>query len=388
MGIHAPERGLRWISINSTPIFSKDGDTPDAAIATFIDITARHEALAALHENEERFRQAFAQSPIGMLLCQLDGHVFKANAAFCRMSGYKDDEIIGHRLGDLAPDVSTADEEIALFARIACGEIGEFSVQQEQVHKDGHIYVVQSSVSLVRSSTHVPLYCLAHVEDLTERQRRQLEALAKQSLSVQEEERTRLSRELHDDVGQSLTALKLLLRRVQQNCSHGLATECLRQAREATEQVMGDVRAIAYRLRPAQLDELGLMSSLRWHLDKVARPAGLEVVLSGNLGNERLPEALELCCFRVVQEALTNVMKHARASKLEVGLNRRENMVVLTLRDNGIGFDVTRHYLEPDNLFSLGLIGMRERVAAMGGRLEVKSSLGRGTEISAVFPLS
>ena len=388
MGIHAPERGLRWISINSTPIFSKDGDTPDAAIATFIDITARHEALAALHENEERFRQAFAQSPIGMLLCQLDGHVFKANAAFCRISGYADNEIIGHRLGDLAPDVSTADEEIALFARIACGEIGEFSVQQEQVHKDGHIYVVQSSVSLVRSSTHVPLYCLAHVEDLTERQRHQLEALAKQSLSVQEEERTRLSRELHDDVGQSLTALKLMLRRVQQTCSHGLATECLRQANEATEHLMADVRAIAYRLRPAQLDDLGLMSSLRWHLDKVARPAGLEVVLSGNLGNERLPEALELCCFRVVQEALTNVLKHARASTLDIGLNRGENKVVLTLRDNGIGFDVTRHYLVPDNSSSLGLIGMRERVATTGGRLEVKSSPGRGTEISAVFPLS
>ena len=387
MGIHAPESGLRWISINSTPIFTKDSDTPDAVIATFIDITARHDALAALHENEERFRQAFAQSPIGMLLCQLDGHVFKANAAFCRMSGYTDDEIIGHRLGDLAPQASSADEEIALFARIASGEIAGFSVQQGQVRKDGHVYVVQCSVSLVRSSTNVPLYCLAHVEDLTERQRHQLEALAKQSLSVQEEERTRPSRELHDDVGQSLTALKLLLRRVQQNCSHGLITECLRQANEATEQLMSDVRAIAYRLRPSQLDDLGLMSSLRWHLDKVTRPAGLEVALSGNLGNERLPEALELCCFRVVQEALTNVLKHARASRLEVDLNRAGTKVVLTLRDNGIGFDVTRHYLVPDNSRSLGLIGMRERVAAMGGRLEVDSSLGGGTEIRAAFPL-
>jgi PAS domain S-box-containing protein len=387
MGIHAPERGLRWISINSTPIFAHGSDTPEAAITTFIDITARYEVLAALHENEERFRQAFAQSPIGMLLCQLDGHVFKANAAFCRMSGYDDDEIIGHRLGDLAPQVSTADEEIALFARISCGEIADFSVQQEQVHKDGHIYVVQSSVSLVRSSANAPLYCLAYVENLTERQRHQFEALAKQALSVQEEERTRLSRELHDDVGQSLTALKLMLRRVQQNCSHGQATECLRQANEATEHLMADVRAIAYRLRPSQLDDLGLMSSLRWHLDKVARPAGLEVVLSGNLGNERLPEALELCCFRVVQEALTNVLKHAHASKLEVGLNRLDSRIFLALRDNGVGFDVTRHYLVPDNSRSLGLIGMRERVAAAGGRLEVKSSPGQGTEIRVSFPL-
>ena len=100
-----------------------------------------------------------------------------------------------------------------------------------------------------------------------------------------------------------------------------------------------------------------------------------------------MPEALELCCFRVVQEALTNVLKHALASRLEVGLNRLDARLVLTLRDNGIGFDVTRHYRVPDNSRSLGLIGMRERVAAMGGRLEVESSPGRGTEIRAAFPL-
>jgi two-component system sensor histidine kinase UhpB len=178
-----------------------------------------------------------------------------------------------------------------------------------------------------------------------------------------------------------------MLRRVQQNCSHGQATECLRQANEATEHLMADVRAIAYRLRPSQLDDLGLMSSLRWHLDKVARPAGLEVVLSGNLGNERLPEALELCCFRVVQEALTNVLKHARASRLEVSLNRLDNRILLTLRDDGVGFDVTRHYLVPDNSRSLGLIGMRERVAAAGGRLQVKSSPGQGAEIRVSFSM-
>jgi PAS domain S-box-containing protein len=388
MGVNLPVRGLRWISINSAPIFTKGGDTPDAAITTFIDITARNAALASLHENEERFRQAFAQSPIGMLLCQLDGHVFKANAAFCRMSGYADSEIIGHRLGDLAPHASTADEEVTLFARIACGTLDEFSIQQEQVHKDGHVYVVQNSVSLVRSSSNAPLYCLAHVEDLTEWQRRQLEALAKQSLRVQEEERTRLSRELHDDVGQSLTALKLMLRRIQQNCGHGLATDCLRQATETIERLMSDVRAIAYRLRPSQLDDLGLMSSLRWHLDTVARPAGLEVVLNDTLGNQRFPEALELCCFRVAQEALTNVLKHARATRLEVCLSRINMKLLLSLRDNGIGFDVTRHYLVPDNSPSLGLIGMRERVATLNGHLEVYSSPGHGTEIRATFPLS
>ncbi len=388
MAIDAPRLGSRLINVNSQPIFASNAPTPKAVVATFTDITERYRTLATLHENEERFRQAFARSPVGIVLCNLDGYVFKANAAFCRMSGYTEEEIVGHRFGDLMLRPDAAAEESELFRRIACGEISEFSAQQEYAHKDGHFYLAANSISAISDSTGTPLYCIAHLEDLSERQRRQLEALAKQTLKAQEDERARLSRELHDEIGQSLTALKLTLQRAQGKGAKSMTLDCLRDATEATQTLMETVRGIAYRLRPAQLDDLGLMPSLRWYLDKVIRPTGLPYILAGNLDEERFPADLELCCFRVAQEALNNIMKHARATTIEVSLYRTGNLLTLELRDNGVGFDVAKYLLAPDNTRSLGLIGMRERVASAGGRLQVNSKSGQGTEIRADFPLS
>jgi two-component system sensor histidine kinase UhpB len=148
------------------------------------------------------------------------------------------------------------------------------------------------------------------------------------------------------------------------------------------------VRGLAYRLRPSQLDELGLMSSLRWHIDKVVRPIGLSSLLGGNLNDARLPAELEVCCFRVAQEALNNVIKHAAASRIEVDLDREGEQFTLSIRDNGIGFNVEDAYLTPERGQALGLIGMRERVSAMRGRLRVQSTPGQGTLIIATFPLS
>jgi signal transduction histidine kinase len=150
---------------------------------------------------------------------------------------------------------------------------------------------------------------------------------------------------------------------------------------------MDSVRGIAYRLRPSQLDDLGLMASLRWHMDKVIRPTGVPYALVGNVDETRFPADIELCCFRVVQEALNNVMKHARATRIEVNLYRTENALALQVRDEGIGFDVSNGLLAPESIGSLGLIGMRERVAATGGQLQIHSMPGQGTEIDANFPL-
>jgi PAS domain S-box-containing protein len=362
---------------------------PDGSIfSSWRDITERHFTQAALYENEERFRLAFIKSPIGMMLCHLDGYIFKVNAAACLMTGYSENETIGRRLSDLVLRDSAAAEEIELFRRIAAGDIKSFSVQQEHVHKDGHVYIAQNSLSVVCDNANTPLYGIAHLEDLTERQRRQLEALAKQTLKAQEEERFRLSRELHDDIGQSLTALKLALQRAQRKSGNEEVLSFMQEASDGTRHLLEAVRNIAYRLRPAHLTDLGLMSSLRWHIDKVVRPTGLSCTLGGNLKEIRLPAELEVCCFRVAQEALNNVIKHARATRIEVHLDRLADSITLSVRDDGIGFDVSKAYLTAENANSLGLIGMRERIAAMNGWLEVNSSPGHGTEIIATLPLA
>jgi two-component system sensor histidine kinase UhpB len=151
---------------------------------------------------------------------------------------------------------------------------------------------------------------------------------------------------------------------------------------------MGDVRSLAHQLRPSELDELGLVASLRSHFDKVVRPLGLAVQFHENLGEDRLQAALELCCFRVVQEALTNCVRHAQAKAVSVMLERTPGVLKLQVRDDGIGFDKLRQGLPGDGgSNSLGLLGIRERVAAIGGQLQIHAVPGQGTGILVSFAL-
>jgi two-component system sensor histidine kinase UhpB len=224
--------------------------------------------------------------------------------------------------------------------------------------------------------------------DITERKRIQSEDLAAKIFAAQEEERARLSHDLHDEVGQTLTALKIAMIRAQHGCTGSVAQGCLDQAQQITERLMGDVRSLAHQLRPSELDELGLVASLRSHFDKVVRPLGLAVQFHENLGEDRLQAALELCCFRVVQEALTNCVRHAQAKAVSVMLERTPGVLKLQVRDDGIGFDKLRQGLPGDGgSNSLGLLGIRERVAAIGGQLQIHAVPGQGTGILVSFAL-
>jgi len=217
--------------------------------------------------------------------------------------------------------------------------------------------------------------------DITERKRLQSEDLAARIIATQEQERARLSHDLHDEVGQSLTALKINLARAQQGCVNAMANGCFIQAQIITERLMCDVRSLAHQLRPSELDELGLVAALRSHLDKIVRSLGLTVSLDENLGERRLSPAIELCCFRVTQEALTNCVRHARAERVDVSLQLAQGKLTLRVRDDGCGFAVLQDFPGTASHKSLGLIGMRERVATIGGQLQIKSSPGQGTEI-------
>ena len=218
------------------------------------------------------------------------------------------------------------------------------------------------------------------------RKQAQLQDVAQGVIVAQEQERARISHELHDEVGQSLTALKITLNRAQQNLSNRERVEqALVAGQRMLEGLMNDVRAISYRLRPAEIDQLGLVAALRSHLDKAIRPLGQNVTLFENLGEARLSPDLELCCFRVVQEALTNCLRHAKASTIVVSLIFEAPRLRLSIKDDGCGFDVARYYSSKKDSTSLGLVGMRERVVANGGVFQIRTALDGGTEVVAIF---
>ena len=217
-------------------------------------------------------------------------------------------------------------------------------------------------------------------DDLTQAGR-QLAALSGELLAVQERERQALSHELHDEIGQSLTALRITLETARRGAVEPEMTT-LAYAISIVDTLLDDVREIARGLRPSQLDELGLLPALRWHVDKIGQTTGLHCALESDIGDRRFLPALELACFRTAQEAITNALRHARASEINLSLTLGDDGLQLSVRDNGVGFDGADLRHTP-----LGLLGMRERVAGLGGSLRIDSAPGAGTEIFATFPL-
>lgn len=202
-----------------------------------------------------------------------------------------------------------------------------------------------------------------------------------------EDERRRLSLELHDEVGQMLAALNINLEMIRRRQPGLDASEPMRNARQITADLMKSVRRIVHQLRPPQLDDLGLAAAIRGHLDLIRRNSLLSVGLNENLGAARLPRAVEMTCFRVVQESLTNTLRHASAGHVEVTLTRAPDTLTLAVVDDGIGFEPDaspQHRLQAGHL---GLHGMQERVHGLGGRFEIASSPGQRCRIIAVIPL-
>ena len=210
--------------------------------------------------------------------------------------------------------------------------------------------------------------------------------LIRMLVAAEEKERGRLSRELHDHVGQQLTGLLLGLRVLERDEPSPERLARIRELGELTSTLSGELHEVAVQLRPPALDNLGLERALRSHLDEWSERHGIEVEFEADpLDETSLTGEIEATIYRIVQEALTNVVKHANATRVEVELERREGSIVACVTDNGVGFDPSN---EPrGGSRRLGLRGMRERLALLGGRLEISSGKGEGTTLTAHIPV-
>jgi len=214
--------------------------------------------------------------------------------------------------------------------------------------------------------------------------REQLKALSRRLLTAQEEERRRLAVELHDELGQVLTAVKINLASLERLSGAAAAPAHLRDAIASVDRAMETVRDLALDLRPSVLDDLGLPAAVRWYVDRFARATHIEAHLSIDAIPHLAPE-LETACFRVAQEALTNVARHAHARNVWVDLHLVAGALDLRIRDDGIGFDAGVAREHAVGGASMGLLGMQERVALLGGEHELLSVPGGGTEVRVRF---
>lgn len=216
------------------------------------------------------------------------------------------------------------------------------------------------------------------------RTRAALSDLSARLVEVQETERRALSRELHDEVGQSLSALLLAIDNVTATLPSGGSSESriqLHEIRRLAERTVTVVRDMSLLLRPSMLDDLGLVPALQWQAREISRNNNVRIEVQANLASEDLPDEHKTCIYRIVQEALRNVMRHARAKSVHISLTHPDGTLRLTIRDDGQGFT-------PERDKGMGLLGMQERVSHLHGAFELVSQPGKGTAIQVELPLA
>jgi PAS domain S-box-containing protein len=340
---------------------------------------------AALRENEERLKLAFAGAQEGVWDWNLETNAVVYSSRWKEMLGYADDEIepnVGAWERLLHPD--DRDKAGRLNETVKAGADtyeGEFRL----LHKDGHYVEVLSRGYPVRRVPGGPIVRIVGTHfDLTERKRAEAERARREFLArlvfAQEDERRRIAREMHDQFGEQLTALALRIRLLKDAAgdrpdlgAHIGSIETIAQ------RIDHDVEQLVWQLRPTALDDLGLRAALGNYVQDWSARVGIDAQLhTSGLMDDRLPADVETALYRIAQEALTNVAKHAAASSVEVILERRADSVLLIVEDDGVGFDPASRETATDGF---GLVGMRERAALVGATLEIESSSGNGTAI-------
>jgi signal transduction histidine kinase len=212
-----------------------------------------------------------------------------------------------------------------------------------------------------------------------ERQRK----LSKSLVDIQEAERRHIAQELHDHLGQILTGLQFMLETTKQQAT-GMQRSKLEEIQDSVSDIIREVREMSLNLRPSMLDDMGLVLTLLWHFDRYTSQTGIRVNFQRNEIPERLPPEIVIAAYRIIQEALTNVARHAQVSEVLVGLVAQDKTLWVEVLDKGKGFEVSAELEQP----SSGLSGMRERASLLGGYLVLESFLNQGTQIIAALPLT
>ncbi len=329
---------------------------------------------------DELYRLINAAGRDLILLLDPAGHVLYAGSSLRQILGYNPLDVIGSSLFDgFQPEDRPAVQQ--QWAHLST--IGVTRITGRYRHADGSWRAIEISATSVLQSG-LP-YVFALGQDVTEHRR--IEEVLRSSLEVQENERRHLARELHDEIGQVLTAVKIRLQAIQQTPRRATRAALLAEGQDIVNQALQQVRDLSLGLRPSLLDDFGLVAAMQWYVNRVAEHTGLTVDFVADPVEPRLPPVLETTCFRVTQEAVTNVVRHAAAQQVQVELRRQGDTLRLTIRDDGVGFDVRSAGEQALHGTSLGLRGMQERVLLAGGRINIQSAPAQGTQIIACFPL-
>ena len=352
------------------------------------------EAARSLRDAHNRYHRTIDSLMDAIVAVDGAQNIILFNPAAERMFGVTADAVYGTALEQLIPDAARGAHHRHIERFVQFGSLSRAmspNIEINGVRSDGSEFPIESTISQTWIDGKPQL--TAVLRDVTHKRRaeaemremnRQLRALSASLQNVREQERTRIAMELHDDLGQQLTGLKLelswLVGRIREGrqATHG----DIDQVRHQVDAAITAVRRIATELRPLVLDELGFGEAVTWQTGEFSKRSGIEVALALPAAASVKDDAVATGLYRIVQESLTNIARHAGATRVTVGLIADQNQLVLSVRDNGTGLAAGAR-----EGGGLGLVSMRERATALGGQLSIRSVAGAGTTVEVILPL-
>ncbi len=352
--------------------------TPEVRDGEVVGIVGIARHITQPGQAEEALRSLFNGVPVGLCRMTPRGQILDANPALAQMLGFSD---IRTLLRANAADfyINPEDRPRWKAQMERWGVVREFEVALRR--HNGTILWARNSSRAVKDEDGRVLYYEGVLEDITER--KHAERALRHLNEMLEEEAKRIAHALHDEAGQVLTSVHLDLEAAAREVP--VAADRLRGVRRLLKQFEEQLRCLSHELRPAALDDLGLLPALEFLAKGVSKRTGVPITVDGR-GQGCLPPSVEIALYRIVQEGLTNAAKYAQATRVWIEIQQTDHLVRCSLRDNGAGFDVTETLTRRGER-GIGLVGMRERAEALGGTLQVKSAPGRGTEVLVTIPL-
>lgn len=376
-------RFQKWFELNIYP-------SPSGLSIYIRDITIRKKALLELNASEEKYRLFFENSMDGILLTDGKGHIFSANKAATEIFGMSEEEICR---GGRTAILDESDPNWPTFFETR-NRVGKAQGELRHFRKDGTTFLAEiTSVKFKTAAGEEQTNTI--IRDITERKRaeedlndsyQQIRRLTAYLQKVREDERANIAREIHDELGQQLTVMKMDITWMKKKVKAGILEplpEKMDEVLEIIDGTVSSVRRIATDLRPSLLDDIGLIAAIEWEADKFAKRTGIKVNLSKS-ESVTLPTEYVTGLFRILQESLTNIIRHASATQVDIHLKNQNNEFILCIEDNGSGFDMNAVAEKK----TLGLLGIKERSAMMQGVFTINSEPLKGTKLEVRVPLS